>query len=251
MTMDPLTKSRIQMFGVWCAIGYLAVLFVGWGGVAGFLPPTAPSAGAGQIAALYDSDYTRIRIGMLLVMLAALVFIPFAAVLAQFITRIEGTAGVLTYTLLLGAAGNMVLTFYPAVWWLTAAFRRDRAAELIYLMNDMSWLQFLGGVTMYLAMPLSVMVASLCDKSTDPVFPRWCGYANGWMALTILPDQLLFFFKKGPFAWNGLFGIWIPVVVFSAFFIINFVVLRRAVQRDRARVLGSLESPTSMSTAST
>jgi hypothetical protein len=245
--MDALTKSRIQMFGVWCAAGYLAVLFVGWGAVAGFLPPTPPSAGPDKIAALYDGDFTRIRIGMLLVMLAALVFIPFAAVVSQFIARIEGSAGILTYTFLLGAAGNMVLTFYPAVWWLTAAFRLDRAAELIYLMNDMAWLQFLGGVTMYLAMPLSVAVASLCDKSPEPVFPRWCGYANLWMALTIVPDQLLFFFHRGPFAWNGLFGIWIPVVVFSAFFIINLVVLRKAVLRERARQLESRGSQTSMS----
>jgi hypothetical protein len=188
--MDAMAKSRIQMFGVWCAAGYLAVLFVGWGAVAGFLPPTPPSAGADKIAALFDGDFTRIRIGMLLVMLAALVFIPFAAVVSQFIAQIEGTPGILTYTFLLGAAGNMVLTFYPAVWWLTAAFRPDRAPELIYLMNDMAWLQFLGGVTMYLAMPLSVAVASLCDKSAEPAFPRWCGYANLWMALTILPDQL-------------------------------------------------------------
>ena len=40
-----------------------------------------------------------------------------------------------------------------------------------------------------LAMPLSVMVASLCDKSPEPAFPRWCGYTNGWLALTLLPDQ--------------------------------------------------------------
>jgi hypothetical protein len=247
--LDPLTKSKIQVFGVWCAIFYLALLFVGWGGVAGFLPPTAPSAGHNQIAALYAGDFTRIRIGMLIVMLAALVFIPFAAVMSQFIARIEGTAGVLTYTFLLGAAGNMALTFYPAIWWLTAAFRPDRAAELIRLMNDMAWLQFLGGVTIYLAMPLAVMVVSLCDKSAEPVFPRWCGYANGWMALTILPDQLLFFFHKGPFAWNGLFGVWIPVVVFSGFFLVNFVVLRQAVLRERARCPDVLASQTPVSTS--
>jgi hypothetical protein len=239
------------MFGVWCAIGYVVLVFTGWGAVAGFLPPTAPSSGAAGIAALYDGDYMRIRIGMVVVMFSALAFMPFAAVMAQFIARIEGTAGVLTYTLLLGGAGNMALTFYPAVWWLTAAFRPDRAAELIYLMNDMAWLQFLGGVSMYLAMPLSVMVAALCDKSPEPIFPRWCGYANGWIALTILPDQLLFFFKKGPFAWNGVFGVWVPATVFGIFFIINFVALRQAVLRDRAQILGSPELPNSMSAAST
>lgn len=244
--MDAFTKSRIQMFGVWCGAGYLAVMFVGWGAVAGFLPPTAPSAGSAHIGALYNADVTRIRIGMVLVMVGALVYIPFAAVVSQFIARIEGTAGIVTYSFILGAAGNMMLTFYPAIWWLTAAFRPDRAAELIYLMNDMAWLQFIGGATIYLAMPLSVAVAALCDKSPDPVFPRWCGYANIWFALTIVPDQLLFFFHRGPFAWNGLFGLWIPVVMFGAFFIINGLVLRKAVLRDRA-VLGPLGSLASAS----
>jgi hypothetical protein len=231
--MDPSTKSRIEMFGVWCGVGYLVLLFAGWGGMAGFLPPTAPSADADRIAELYHSDFTRIRIGMLVTMFAALVFIPFAAVISRYIARIEGNAGVLTYTFLLGAAGNMVLTFYPAVWWLTAAFRPDRDAGLIRLMNDMAWLQFLGGISMYLAMPLAIMVASLCDKNPQPAFPRWSGYANGWLALTLLPDQLLFFFKKGVFAWNGVFGIWVPVVVFSGFFIVNVVVLRQTILRER------------------
>jgi hypothetical protein len=240
--MDRLAKSRIQMFGVWCAIAYLATVLIGFGAFAGLIPPTAPSADADQIAALYQTDHTRIRIGMLVLMLAALVFIPFGAVVSQFIARIEGTASVLTYTFLLGAAGNMVLTFYPAVWWLTAAYRPSRGAELVYLINDTAWLQLVGGVTLFLAMPLSVMVAALSDKSTEPFFPRWCGYANGWICLTILPDQLLFFFHNGPFAWNGLFAFWIPLAAFGAFFIINFVVLRQAIQRDRARILDSSES---------
>jgi hypothetical protein len=168
--MEPLAKSRIQMFGAWCAISYLVALFISWGAIAGFLPPIAPSANAAQIAALYQGDYTRIRVAMLVVMLAALIFVPFAAVTSQFIARIEGTAGVLTYTFLLGAAGNMVLTFCPAIWWLTAAFRPDRRAELIYLMSGMAWLQFLGGISMYLAMPLAVMVARCATRAQHRCF---------------------------------------------------------------------------------
>jgi hypothetical protein len=58
------------------------------------------------------------------------------------------------------------------------------------------------------------------------------------MALTLVPDQLLFFFKKGIFAWNGLFGIWVPVVVFSGFFIVNALVLRQSILRERAADFG-------------
>jgi hypothetical protein len=235
-------KSRMQMFGAWCAIGYLVLLGIGWAAVAGFLPPTHPLDDAGQIGQLYDSDFTRIRMGMVIVMFAALVFVPFVAVMAQQISRVEGGPGVLTYSFLLGGAGNMVLTFYPAIWWLTAAFRPDRAEQLIQLMNDMAWLQFLGGVTLYLAMPLTVMVVALADQSDRPIFPRWCGYANGFLAVAILPDQLLFFFKTGPFAWNGLFGVWLPIVFFGAFFIVNFVALRGTILRERAELAPAVSS---------
>ncbi|MCX2930064.1 hypothetical protein ORI20_07255 [Mycobacterium sp. CVI_P3] len=236
--MGTIAKSRIQLFGAWCGVIYTLLIFGGWGIVAGLLPPIAPSAGPEQVARLFAEDTMRIRVGMIIVMFSALMLFPFVAVIAQMIARIEGGAGVLTYTFLLGGAGNMVLSFYPPMWWLTAAYRPDRSADLLYLVNDTAWLQFIGGVSIYLAMPLSIMVASLCDKSPNPVFPRWSGYAMGWIALITIPDQMLFFFHGGPFAWNGVLGLWIPAVMFGLFFLINTFVIRAAVLRERATLTG-------------
>src|SRR5262249_57041919 len=103
--MSEIAKSKVQMFGAWCGIAYLVLLFIGWGAVAGFLPPTHPGDDAAQIGHLYHADFTQIRIGMVIVMFAALAFIPFVGVMAQRISRIEGGPGVLTYTFLLGGAG--------------------------------------------------------------------------------------------------------------------------------------------------
>jgi len=133
----------------------------------------------------------------------------------------------------------MVLTFYPAIWWLVTVYRPQRNPDLIYLINDMAWLQFIGGVSMWLAMPIALVIAAFTDKSPTPVYPRWSGYATIWIMLTVLPDQLLFFFHRGPFAWNGVFGFWIPLVVFAGFFVVNLIVLRPAILRDRAHLLES------------
>jgi hypothetical protein len=231
--MNPATHSSIRMFGVWCGPLYVLGLLLGWWIIAGFLPAPPPTTGVEQIAATFQEDATRIRIGMVVLMYCAMIFMPFAAAITHFMGRIEGSPGVLSYTALLGGAGNMVLTFYPAIWWLVAAYRPERAAELIYLFNDLAWLQFIGGVSMFDALPLAIAVAAFCDKSANPVFPRWAGYFNVMVVLLILPDQLVFFFHSGSFAWNGLFGLWIPLVLFGLWFLVTFWLMRQAVLRER------------------
>ena len=49
-----------------------------------------------------------------------------------------------------------------------------------------------------------------------------------WVLLGQLPGQLLFFFKTGPFAWNGLFAFYLPMTVFFVWFIAAFYVMRKA-----------------------
>jgi hypothetical protein len=75
------------------------------------------------------------------------------------------------------------------------------------------------------------MLASFLDERPHAVFPRWFGYYNLWAMLLVIPDQLLFFFHDGPFAWNGLFGLWLPAVSFGSWFFVTFAVLRRAEAR--------------------
>lgn len=232
--MSTSTKSKIQMFGAWCGILYVVGIIAGFGLTAGFaIPLHLPGATANEIAAIFQTDGTRIRIGMLMTMLTAMIVMPFSAVVSQFLARIEGGAGVLTYSALLASTGLMVLTFYPAIFWLVAAYRPDRAADIIYLMNDLAWLQFIGGVTIFLPLPICTAIAAFCDSSSHPVFPRWSGYLSIWCVLAILPDQLIFFFHTGPFAWNGLFGFWIPAAVFGAWFPVTSYLLRNAILRDR------------------
>ena len=230
--IDPTTHNRLRGAAAFCGVLYVVILFAGWGLVAGMmLPVWSPQWNTGQVAAAFQADTQRIRIGMLLTMVAAMLAIPFTASVSQQVARIEGHVGILTWCAGIGGAALMILTFYPAIFWLLAAYRPERADELIRLMNDLAWLQLIGGVTVFFTLPLSVALAALLDRSPEPLFPRWAGYYNLWTVLLIVPDQLLFFFKTGPFAWNGIFGFWIPVVVFGLWFIVTYYLLRRAINR--------------------
>lgn len=224
-------RYRVQMFGASSGYWYVLVLLLGWAGIAGFLPPHRPSADMTDIVAIFQRDLLRIRVGMIFLMIGAALCIPFTAALAQYVARIEGKPGVLTYSVIGGGICNTILTFYPAIFWLVAAYRPDRSPELVYLLNDWAWLQLIGGATIFWPLALAMAFAALCDSSKNPVFPRWSGWAALWIFFVILPDQLLFFFKRGPFAWNGLFGIWLPLAAFGGWFILTSALMVRAMKR--------------------
>lgn len=226
-------QQKLQLIGAWGGILYMLVGLFGWLLIAGFFPLMSPSDSPADIALRYQNGHTRIVAGMILLMVAAFCYLPFAAALSRSLAQIEGQPGVLTYSTLLGGVCSSLLTFYPAIWWLVAAFRPDRAADLVYLMNDLAWLQMVGGVTVWFAMPLSTAAAAFWDKSPTPVFPRWSGYVSIWAVLLVIPDQLIFFFHSGAFAWNGLLGMWVPFTAFGGWTFLCFYLLRKEVLDQR------------------
>jgi len=231
--MNESLRRKINLFGAWSGILYCVLLFVGWLVVAGFFPLHKPSAGKEEIAAFFQHDVTSIRVGMVMVMWGAAIFLPFTATIADYVSGVEGREGPLTRITTMAGYSNAMLTFYPPLYWLTAAFRPgERAADLTYLLNDIAWIQFLGGLSLVMPIFITVGVSALNDKSANPVFPRWSAFACLWGFFLMLPNQLLFFFKTGPFAWNGLIAFWIPVPCFCVLFIMFFYFLRRAALRQ-------------------
>jgi hypothetical protein len=219
---------KTNLFGAWCAIYYVVLLVLGWWVIGGYFPLHKPSAGAEEVAAFYQGDVTFIRLGLVIVMWGAAIFLPFTAALAEHVARIEGRNGPLTRIITMAGYANAMLTFYPPLYWLAAAFRpQERSIELTYLLSDIAWLQFLGGISLVMPIYIVVGIAILNDKSPRPVFPRWAAYVSFMVFLLFIPDQLLFFIKSGPFAWNGLIAFWIPLTIFFGWFMMMFWFMRR------------------------
>jgi hypothetical protein len=99
-------------------------------------------------------------------------------------------------------------------------------------MNDLAWIMFLGIVSTFVVQLIVIGFAILCDRRTAPVFPRWVGYLNLWMALLFTPATVLIFFKSGPFAWDGLLVWWLPFAAFVLWFPVNTFFLLKAVRED-------------------
>jgi hypothetical protein len=217
--MNPDIYRQSLKFGGWSGILFCVLFGIGWAGIAGWFPPPAPSLSVTDVAQMYLEKTMRIRVGCLFMMLGSLFFIPFTGALTTLIAKIEGRFGVWSVTALCGGALTTLFIFYPTMWWLTNAFRPDRDPNLIYMFNDWAWLQFVGAVFPALGIWMALSVVSFAEKDEDRLFARWYGYFNFWIMVSFFPSQLLFFVKTGPFAWNGLFAIYLPATTFFGWFI--------------------------------
>jgi hypothetical protein len=153
--------------------------------------------------------------------------------------RIEGSVAPLSYIqLTTGTVGTLIFGF-PLMMMQAAAFRPgQRSIEVTQGLSDAAWLPFVGLISLAIVQNVAIAVAIFNDTRPDPVFPRWLGYFNIWVALGFVPGGFTVFFKAGPFAWDGVFAFWVPLVVFSVWSVVMLVALLKAIgQEEREQQL--------------
>jgi hypothetical protein len=226
--MDKALKN--EKLALWLTPISLIVLGQALITLAHFIPPPSPLLGADEIVARFRENSMGIRLGMMLFMFCGTMLAPITAIYCVLIQRIEGHAGVLTYTQMVTGTIALMLFIPPTVIWSVAAYRPDRSPEMILMLNDMGWLFFIMTVAPGVLQVIVLGIAILQDKRAVPLFPRWVGYLNLWAALVLAPGGLAALFKSGPFAWNGLITFWIALPVFGCWFFLMFFTCWRAVK---------------------
>jgi hypothetical protein len=225
-------NTTSQLLCTWSAIAFTVLFTIGIWPLAGFMPPMSPDLTAIELATIYRENTLPIRTGALIMMACAGLMCPFLAVIAVQMKRIEGRNAVLTITQISSGTIGVLMLILPTVAWTSAAFRPERSPELITLLNDFGFICLLMTFGNFVVQNFAIGFAILGDKNERPVFPRWLGFFNLWVAITFLPGGLLTFFKTGPFAWDGLFVWWIPILVFFSWYLIMFVMLRKAINQQ-------------------
>lgn len=223
--------TRHELLCVWTIYPMIILFGIGLVLFAGFIPPLAPSASAEDIAAIYRSRPNMILAGQAMFMAAAVLLLPFFAAIGFQMARIEGRRPILAVTQMLIGVGTALLTVIPATFFAIAAFRPERDAGFILLMNDLGFMFFLWEFAPAFFQNIVIAICVLSDKSPQPLFPRWVAFLNIWVALLYLPGALIPFFKTGPFAWNGLLAFWIPVNAFFVWMIAMAFVVTKAIKR--------------------
>ena len=222
-------NRTVHKFCAWSGTLCLALMVVGFVVMAGFIPARPAGERAHQTAQFLLENRDMIKWGLIISMFGAPLLMPFSASISIHMRRIEGRYPALAMTEL-GLGAIFVLEFiYLIFFWQTATYRADRAPELIQLLDDMGWIPFVG-MTSTIVLQVSVFgVAILLDRRERPVFPRWLGYYNLWVALMFLPGTFNVFYESGPLSRNGIVAWYIPLVVFATWLVITSFYLSRAV----------------------
>lgn len=227
-------NSTTQKACIWSGLAMLAFFFVGFVVIAGLVPPPAPDGSALKIAHFYNEHATRIHIGLAVSLLGTALVYPFVSAISVQMKRIEGTWSPLTYTQLVSGMTLGIFFEVPLFAMGAASYRPLAAPDITRSLNDFGWLLLVGIVSPAVVQTVSIGLAVLGDHRPAPVFARWVGYFNIWCAVIFCGGGIDLCFKTGPFAWNGVFAFYIPLTVFTIWFVVMTKVLLDAVNNQRS-----------------
>ena len=204
-----------EIFAGWSALAAILLFYLAMGPGFNFLPPLSPALSADAFAEHYRSNLVGARLGSILMMTGVALLLPLFGAMSAAMLRMHGRPVALAWTQMASA----VVTFFPlfgnSFFFAAAAFRPERAAADILLLNDIGWLWLVMPTPAALIQLVVFGIAILGDDVERPVLPRWLAYFNFMVGVLFLPGVFIPLFKSGPFAWDGLLAFWVPLVVFG------------------------------------
>jgi hypothetical protein len=237
-----MNSAQLQKVGIWSGPAMAVLTFVGAVLLGRFIPPFMdPSSAAAVVATKYAEHANGVRAGAIISAIGLSLIAPFGAAIAAQTRPAEGDRPFLTYVQVASIAVASVFVVLACTIWALTAFRPgDYPAELVRYSNDLAYFLFIFTWPPFTVWFVAIALAAFKDASEAP-FPRWSGYLCIWLAVQISAGSLIAFFKTGPFAFNGLFALYLPVALFFVWVVAMTVVMLRNVagQRDSTNLRAS------------
>ena len=225
--MNFLDQKMCAWGGPFCA-AFLGVGLL----MAGFVPPPSPELTPREIAEIYLTNANMIRAGILLGLVGIAGYVALVGAISAQMRRMQGISR-LPPDLQLGAGAIGVLTvMFPVMIFAVAAFRPERDPQMTQMLNDLGWLVIIPAFPTFLAQFMAIAFGTLQDKSPRPVFPRWAAYFNVWVGVLFVPGGFAYFFRSGPFAWNGLLAFWVAAGAFFVWLLVMSWLLLKAINDE-------------------
>jgi len=231
-------NTKLQLWCTWSIVPFIFFYLIGFGFIAGFLPPQLPSMSTADIFTFYQSNRLDIQVGQLIALTSSGFMLTWPAAVSAQMARIEkGPLYLLSIIQYIMAALLFVFFAICGIIWSTAAFRTDIDPATLRILNDLGWLIFVMAFPQYVVQLGSIAIVGFMDRRDKPFLPRWACYVTAGVAIDGSFGGFATFFTNGLFAWNGLIGFWLPVTSFVLWLVfIIFPFLLKAIAREAAEV---------------
>lgn len=206
---------RIQKVCIWTGPAMLVLFAFGFMFLARYLPPPSPELSPDALVERLRANVNGFRLGMVITMVAFAMMVTWAMGVAARLHATEQKLPLLTY-LQLGSVAIGSLIGQGATWIFQATAYRldDTDPQIIRALHDLGWFTFLAPWPSFTVWCFALAVAILRNDRVGAGLPRWAGYLSLWTGILFMPACLIFWFKHGPMAWNGVIAFYIPVFIF-------------------------------------
>lgn len=217
---------------VWSGIVLIVAMVIAQGFLMHFIPAPSPDLPAQEIADKFIERKNEIRLGSLIQCMAWGFWATWTMAITVLIRRTEGSFPILTYCSIALNGGGYVFFILIPMTWAVIAFRPETLdPEIIQIMNDWVWFDFLFTWPPFAVFMIIIGIAILKDTNAIPSYQRWVAYLNFWCAILIFPAGLIAFFHDGLFAYNGIGAFWIPFFVFFGWMVAMSVTTLQSIDR--------------------
>jgi len=224
-----------QKVGLWCTWIFAALTVVGWLGIAHFYAPLPGDVSAETAKQWFTEEHRwGTIIGCTIFYIAAGLLTPGSIQFGIMLSKIEGRYPLWSITA--GVCGIFIslIIFFNACAWIVCAYRVETSGDVIQAWYDWSWFAFLLG-WIYLAIEMiATAVVEFQDTREVPMIPRWFSWLTLADAASLITAAGPAFFKSGPFAYDGLLGFYVPMVVWGTYLIGTTWYMHQELVREEA-----------------
>ena len=241
MALKTEIDSGLMKAAIWSGIVLIVAMVIAQGFLMHFIPPPSPDLSAEELAQKFIDRKNEIRLGCLIQCMAWGFWATWSMAITILMRKMERGYPILTYCSIALNGGGYVFFILIPMTWAVIAFRPETLdPQIMQIMNDWVWFDFLFTWPPFAVFMAIIGVAILKDHNVPTLYPRWVAYLNFWCAILIFPAGLIAFFHTGLFAYDGIGAFWMPFAVFFGWMITMSVTTLQAINRVKATQVAAL-----------
>jgi len=233
--MEQRMTPKAHRFCLWMGPVMSVIYMIGFIPLAGFWPVPTPDWSPDELSAWLVENRGAFQIGCAMMIASAALFGPWGSALAIWTRKTEVRFPVLYVTQIVALATGLTIFVLIQLFWGIASFRAgDISPEITQTMFDIGWFMFLFDISPFIVWACALALGILWNPPEHQLYPRWAGYFTLAVCLCWSAGLMVLFFKSGPFAYNGLLSMWLPLGMFFVWLGVMTVLGLKAVTKQEA-----------------